>query len=212
MGTLITDPLHPGVPLLEWAVAMRTMPGQEESGDLHVVQPFPGGALVGVVDGLGHGKEAAIAARLAVALLKDHAQQTLISLCLRCHEELRRTRGVVLSLASFDARQWMMSWIGVGNVEAVLFRADREARPARESILLRAGVVGYQLPPLRAVDVPVTPGDTLVFATDGIRSDFLALAPLDARPQHFADRICTHYNKATDDALVLVARYLGNRP
>ncbi len=57
-------------PLIEWGVAAQPLEGEAESGDLHVVQRFPKGVLVAAVDGLGHGPEAAAAARSAVATLK----------------------------------------------------------------------------------------------------------------------------------------------
>ena len=64
-----------------------------------------------------------------------------------------------------------MTWLGVGNVEGVLIRADTRATPAAESVLLRGGVVGYQLPALQASVVPVSRGDLLILATDGIRKE-----------------------------------------
>ncbi len=76
---------------------------QAVCGDLPLVQPFPNGALVAVVDGVGHGAEAAAAAHLAVATLRAHAQESILPLLRRCHETLRETRGVVLTLASFNA-------------------------------------------------------------------------------------------------------------
>jgi len=36
------------------------MPGQAVSGDMHLVRPFEDGVLVALVDGLGHGEEAAL--------------------------------------------------------------------------------------------------------------------------------------------------------
>ena len=36
-----------------------------ESGDSHVVKPSPEGVLAAVIDGVGHGNEAADAARIA---------------------------------------------------------------------------------------------------------------------------------------------------
>ena len=58
-----TLPLHP-TPCIEWAVATQPLPGPSVSGDLHLVEPFAHGALVAVVDGLGHGDEATAAARI----------------------------------------------------------------------------------------------------------------------------------------------------
>jgi len=196
-------------PLIDWGVSARAFGGETESGDLHVVADLEGGALVAAIDGLGHGGEAAVAAKVAAAVLRAHADEALIHLVPRCHEELRRTRGVALSLAAFDFESGTMTWLGVGNVEGVLFRADQAARPPRESVLLRGGVVGYQMPSLRATMLPVWPGDTLIFATDGINGRFEQESPLGRDPQDVADDILVRHGKETDDALVLVARYVG---
>ena len=78
-------------------------------------------------------------------------------------------------------------------------------------VLLRNGLVGYQLPALQASLVPIAPGDLLIFATDGIRVGFTQeLVPTDP-PQLMADHILNRFFKGTDDALVLVVRYLGAR-
>src|SRR5215813_8428000 len=204
-------------PLLHGCVATHTLAGQSVSGDVHVVTPFPGGVLVAVIDGLGHGKEAVTAATLAVATLSAHVQDSPLLLLQYCHEQLKGTRGVVMSLASFRAYDALMTWVGVGDVEGVLLRSDAAANPARESLPLRGGVVGYQLPSLRATILPVRRGDLLIFATDGVRSSFiqepLLRNPLihvaQDGPQQLADQILTRYGKTTDDALVLVARYQG---
>jgi len=195
--------------LIEWAVAEGTRPGQTESGDRYLATTTPDGALVAVVDGLGHGAEAADAAKVAVRSLERHAQQPIIPLVRYCHHTLVGTRGAVISVASFTARDQTMTWLGVGNVEGLLLRAQVTS-PRRESLLLRGGVVGVHLPALTAEIVPVTPGDTLILATDGVRSDFsherfLQQGP----PQVLADSILARCGKQNDDALVLVVRYLG---
>jgi negative regulator of sigma-B (phosphoserine phosphatase) len=201
----------PASAVAEWGVAARAIPGEVEAGDLHVVAPFADGVLVAAIDGLGHGPEAAEAARAAAAVLQAHAGESVAALVERCHVALRRTRGAVLSLASFRATTGMMTWLGIGNIEGVVFRADPSARPPREAILLRSGVVGYQLPPLREATLSVSAGDTLIFATDGIRHDFAGAPPGGRPPQTVADDIIARYGKTTDDALVLVVRYLVAR-
>ncbi len=195
--------------MIEWGVATLTLPGQTASGDRYVVKPFRGGALVAAVDGLGHGDEAAAAAKTAAAILEMYSPEPVVTLLRRCHERLRMTRGVVLSLASFAARESTMTWLGVGNIEGRLLRADPQAQPLRESLILRGGVVGRHLPTAYASLVAVAPGDILIFATDGIRSDFSEGLTGSEVPQRTADRILAQYGKHTDDALVLVARYVG---
>jgi len=195
--------------LIEWAVAEVARAGQTESGDRYLAMTTPDGALVAVVDGLGHGAEAANAAKMAVGSLERHAQQRVIPLVKDCHHSLFGTRGAVISVASFTARDQSMTWLGVGNVEGLLLRAQATS-PRRESLLLRGGVVGVRLPSLTAEIVPVTPGDTLILATDGVRSDFSnERLPQRGPPQMLADYILARWSTQTDDALVLVVRYLG---
>jgi phosphoserine phosphatase RsbX len=195
--------------IVDWAVATLALEGESESGDLHAVFPFEGGALVAAIDGLGHGPEAAVAARSAADALERQPGQPVMELLSRCHESLRGTRGAVITLASFDVRRATMCWVGVGNIEGTLLRAEPgEGRP-RESVMLVGGVPGHQLPNLRANELPVSPGDTLVLATDGVRGGYLDLVDASDPPQQLADHLLAEYGKGTDDALVLVARYLG---
>ena len=198
--------------MVEYGVAKFVLTGQEESGDHHLVCRNRNGVLVAAIDGIGHGEEAANAAKAAAALLKSSADEPIISLVERCHEGLRATRGVVLSLACIDAEQGMMTWLGVGNVQGVLMRSDSKKGNAQESLLLRAGVVGSQLPALQATVLPILPGDTLFFATDGVRSDFSITLSARENPQKAADRILEQYRSGNDDALVLVSRLKGISP
>jgi len=195
--------------LIAWGVAELALAGQAESGDCSVVQPFADGILVAAVDGVGHGREAAAAARIAAATLQQFPFEPLTALVYRCHEGLRHTRGAVMGLASFHAGEPTMAWLGVGSVEGVLQRAGPSGSPASETLLLRSGVVGSHLPPLRASAHPVNPGDTLILATDGIRRGFAEELVRAVPPQRAADRILARHALGTDDALVLVARYLG---
>jgi hypothetical protein len=205
MKTNSTDP--PSV--LDWSVASLALQGERVCGDQHVVQPFPNGVLAAVVDGVGHGAEAAAASQAAIATLKAHAHESVLSLLKRCHDNLRQTRGVVLTLASFQLFDGTITWTGVGNVEGVLLRADAGEGPVCEYVLQHGGVVGLQLPPLRGLVLPVFLGDTLILATDGIRGGFAERVALEDSPRQIADRILRQEVKGTDDALVLVARYLG---
>ncbi len=198
-------------PLVEYGVAKFVLPGQGESGDHHLVCCNQSGILIAAIDGIGHGEEAASAAKAAVSILRAGADEPVISLVQRCHEELRCTRGVVLSLASIDPKRGMMTWAGVGNVQGALMRAGAQKGAVQEVLLLRGGVVGSQLPALQAAVLPVAKGDTLVFVTDGIRGEFAeGLSALEA-PQRAANRILERHCRGNDDALALVVRLTGVR-
>jgi serine phosphatase RsbU (regulator of sigma subunit) len=191
---------------LEWGIVSYALPGETESGDLHVVQQHTNGVLVGVIDGLGHGAEAAHAANSAVKVLSQHAHESVISLVRRCHQELLLTRGVVMSIASFDFRDDSVTWIGIGNVEGVFIKSDNDAQ-SEVHIVQRGGVVGYQLPQLHANVLSVSGGDTLILASDGIRPDFYDTLSIRETPERIARDIGERFRKDSDDALVLVARY-----
>jgi phosphoserine phosphatase RsbX len=192
---------------LEYGVAKFILPGQGESGDHYLVSCKKNGILLAVVDGVGHGEEAAMAAKVAIGVLEAAPRKPVISLVQECHEKLRSMRGVVLSLASIDPVHGMMTWLGIGNVQGVLMRAGPERGQVQDELLLRAGLVGSQLPPLQAAVLPVGRGDTLVFATDGIRGDFSAgLSSLES-PQRAADGILKRHRLGNDDALALVVRF-----
>jgi negative regulator of sigma-B (phosphoserine phosphatase) len=195
---------------IEWGVASTPLKGNTESGDSYLVRHFAGGALAAVIDGLGHGSEAAEAARGAVATLEERPSESVIFLLQQCHQRLQGApRSVVMTLASFNFTENTLACAGVGNVDGVLMRADPRAVPPQESVLPRRGLVGGRLPPLHGTNHSLKPGDLLVLATDGIRPGFHVDLRPDLAAQAIADTILQQHSLGTDDALVLVVRYLG---
>jgi len=200
-------------PFLDWGVAVAPRQGERECGDVHLVCDVGDGVLAAVIDGLGHGEEAAAAARRARDTLVRYREQSAISLVRQCHQALAETRGVVMGVAAFSAADNTMTWVGIGNVEGFLLRADRRVAPRREDMLVRSGVVGLQLPHLHASVITLDHGDLVVFTTDGVRPEFkqriglLTALP----PQRLADDILREYHKPVDDALVLVGRLSVSR-
>jgi negative regulator of sigma-B (phosphoserine phosphatase) len=195
----------PAPPVVEWSVATLPLEGQRESGDLEVVAQFAGGALAAVIDGLGHGAEAALAARVAAATLRADPTRSPAAHVRACHETLHGTRGAVISVAAIDARAGRLSWCGVGNVEGWLVKP----RARHEAILLRGGVVGHALPALHETTHALAPGDLVVLASDGIDPRFVQALVSGESVAWLAQEILLHFGRPTDDALVLVLRYLG---
>jgi len=191
-------------PELERGCAESAHEGEERSGDKAVFVPFEDGALVAVIDGLGHGDAAADAAETAARVLYEHAEERPQALLERCHAALRKTRGAVMTLAWFDLRARTMTWTGVGNVEARIVRADGARQ---DGPVVLGGVVGYQIPQVKMATVELRPGDAVMFATDGIDADFTATSALALGAQEQAERILERHGKGTDDALAVVVRF-----
>jgi phosphoserine phosphatase RsbX len=209
MGAVILTMSTTGYRAFEYGVAARPLPGELKSGDRHAVIPLSQGSLVAVVDGLGHGYEATLAAEVAVITLGAQPHLPVDYTVKRCHEALIKTRGVAMSIASLDWRDDTMTWLSIGNVTGLLLHANEQGGLEREHILMRGGIVGHRLPSLRAATLRLHQGDLLIFATDGIGEGFQEEVRRGARPQQIADRILARYGKATDDALVLVGRWNG---
>ncbi len=205
--------LCPAPPLAvpyEYAVASRTLAGERRCGDAALVcASGDDGILVAVVDGLGHGDEAALAAEVAIRTLREHAGLPVVSLFQRCHENLQRTRGAAIALAVIEISSQTVNWGGVGNVEGILAGTGHAWPCNKQYLTNRGGVVGYRLPAVRASQVPILPGDLLIFASDGVDECFTLGELRYGVPDVMARAILDRHGKVTDDALVLVLRWRG---
>lgn len=201
------DSAHASV--IDCGTAARARSGEVECGDASLVMLIATGALIAVVDGLGHGAEAARAARTALSVVEVQPSESPAVLLRRSHEALRGTRGAVMSIALVNAERGVLTWAGVGNVAGVLVRVG-EASTRCTSLVLRRGVLGSSIPRIAESTVPLVTGDTLVLTTDGVRWNPDETPPGEP-PASMAQRLLDQYANPSDDALVVVARYVGPR-
>jgi negative regulator of sigma-B (phosphoserine phosphatase) len=191
--------------LLDIGIAQVVSPGEVQSGDRCIVQESGDRALIGVIDGVGHGPEAALAAEAARAALDEPADHSVGALMMRCHERLQDTRGAAMTLMSFDARNLMLEWSGVGNVAAVLLHPEPSGKLRRTELFVRGGVAGLMLPSIAVSSARFALGDMVVAATDGVHSSFADNINRIEPPQQLAERLLARYQTGNDDALVVVA-------
>jgi len=172
---------------LDRGVAGAPFEGEARSGDVAVFVPTAGGALVGLIDGLGHGPEAADAAEACGEIVRTHAEVGAQELLQACHEALVDTRGVVMTAAWFDLEDETVSWAGVGNVDARLVRSGPELR--EEVALVFGGVLGYRMPRVRPATMKLERGDLLVMLTDGVEGAISPALAGGGAAQTLAERI-----------------------
>ncbi len=141
------------------------MPGARESGDLHVIHEFSEGLLIGAMDGLGHGTEAAVASRLCAPLLTEYSGEPLDKIVAKCHVGLRGTAGVALSVCTLNQKAMAWSWIGVGDVSAVLLR---EGLSLLDQISEQIRRLSHELKPTILDDLGLLPA--LMFLAEGVSS------------------------------------------
>jgi len=190
---------------LDCGAAGAPMEGETRSGDVAVFTRTEAGGLACLIDGLGHGPEAADAAERCADVVRQNAEAPAADLLELCHKALLDSRGVVMTAAWFDLERSLLSWAGVGNVDARLVRSGPQ--PREEVALVFGGVVGYRMPKVRVATMPLGRGDLLVMITDGVESAISPALAGGGAAQTLADRIFAMHGKGTDDALVVVVRY-----
>ena len=197
---------------LDVGISKRSLAAEQECGDAYLVRAGPFSVLLAVVDGIGHGPEAAAAAQAAIDVLSSHDTAPLEWLMDQCHLAVRESRGLTMGIARIETGESSLTWVGVGNVQGVLLHAAGGSAETRESLCVGRGLVGYRLAPLMPVTRPFRRGDLLLMATDGLTKDFGESAITRSSAQDVADRVMERYATGRDDALVLAAWRLRGRP
>lgn len=190
------------------AGASRPYPGETANGDAWSVQWHGGACRIAVIDGLGHGPDAEVAARRAIDVLAAHPALPPSDAMQVCHHALRGTRGAVVSIAGIDLDAGQLTYAGVGNVEAQLWQSGRTER-----LIAYRGIVGVSLPTVRPFVVVLEREWLLLLHTDGVSARFAAESlPEFAHPEpgSLAAAVLAGWGRDTDDATVVVARALRN--
>jgi len=179
--------------------------GETVSGDGAVVHRSGGTLTLFVIDGLGHGPLAREATSAVARTLRGKAGAGLEAIFHACHAASEHTRGVAMTAARVEG-DGTVTLMGVGNVAASLIGPKVERRFTGSAAVL--GAPG----PLKRIAterMTLTPYDVLALFTDGVTSRAsLGDEPgaLSAMPVEIAQRIIERFGRASDDALVLVAR------
>ncbi len=189
---------------LDLSAASRMYPGMEVNGDTFVIKKWGESALVGLIDGLGHGQWAQHAALAARDYIENHFDQPLEAIFRGVGRTCRATRGVVMALARFDWAQGRLTFASVGDVQVRVFGPS-----APLNFILRRGIVGLSAPSPVVTTHTWLPGSLLVLHSDGIMTrwrleDFPHLA--EAPAAVIAHQLVHRLAKDNDDATVVVVK------
>ncbi|HEX2544402.1 MAG TPA: SpoIIE family protein phosphatase [Ramlibacter sp.] len=160
-----------------------------------------------LVDGLGHGPMAAIAAQQAVAVFRAAGESaTPADIVQQCHEAIGATRGAVMGVAAIDADGGRVLFAGVGNIAGMVYSATDS-----HHLLSTEGIVGHNMRKVRVVERPWSRGDSIVLSTDGLSGRWnLARYPglVHRHALLVASVLFRDFARNTDDATVIVAKGL----
>lgn len=205
---------------LQVGVVSIPMPREEICGDGWAVFASEEPLMLAVVDGLGHGPDAATASRAVLDVLRDRAERTPARLMELAHQRARPTRGAAVAFAVLQPREAAtpgplqlgasagtrnLQFAGVGNIAASILSNDQR----RQQLISHNGIVGHNLRKVQEVGARVRDGDLLVMHSDGLSAnwDLSAYPGLIVRhPALIAAVLYRDFSRGTDDSTILVVR------
>ncbi|HWO08554.1 MAG TPA: SpoIIE family protein phosphatase [Polyangiaceae bacterium] len=183
-------------------VAHSSLPklGEKANGD----RPFfrqddQGRSLIAVIDGLGHGYEAQVAALAALRYLSEvPLNKSLEEIMPELHQGMRGTRGAAGTVCINDGVE--LSACAVGNVEL---------RPIRSEVPLisSAGILGVRVQRFRVCKASLKPGCRLVIFSDGLANPTSMGEYHNVEAQLACDGLLRRHRRTYDDATVLIADF-----
>lgn len=184
--------------IVEAAHISLPMPGEIQNGDAALIrQTAAGYVLLAVVDGLGHGPDAAAASRAAIQWLDLMPPETSVNDAMQeLHRELRGTRGAAATLCII--KEFQLEICAVGNVALMCVNCSIP-------LVLSAGVLGHQVSRFRIGSCQIRNGARLALLSDGLSQRFRLEEYRQLAPQPACQEIMNRYRRKEDDATVLIA-------
>lgn len=180
-------------------------PAETACGDAWVCVNRGGTVGLTVIDGLGHGTKAELAADevvRAVSVQTGSPAETLMAI----EAEMMGKRGAVAGIANIEAADRRLVYASLGNISAmVISRAGKVKR-----LIGRAGRIGGRVPNLTDEALGLAPGDLVVLHSDGIatlrREPEEMIGLMSHSPALIAATLLRDGYRERDDACVAVAR------
>jgi anti-sigma regulatory factor (Ser/Thr protein kinase) len=198
--------------LLDVGVVCLPIDGETACGDGWAVVQSADRAMILLVDGLGHGPNAAEAADTAIATFRTASGGSPAETVAKLHQSLRSTRGAALAVAEVipTAEGATVRYCGVGNTVAMLLSPVDPPR----ALTSMNGTAGLQVRGMQEITLPWARGNVLVLHTDGITTRWRADAYrgiLTHHPTVLAAALQRDHARGRDDATVLAFRLRSER-
>lgn len=188
-----------------FGIAQRACQGETVCGDAYTTVALDDGALVSVVDGLGHGPAAGEAAVAFTSTIKDDDTLGVQKMMENAHRALSGTRGAAAAILRLDESTNRVTFTGVGNIEMHSI-ADVKMHP-----VCAPGIVGHRVRKMLAFEFELPTEATIALCSDGISSRLHFDEYVHLEPQAIADAILEQHGKHHDDATCVVLRYTSAR-
>jgi len=190
---------------LEVRAIVVAKPGEEKSGDGYYCMANGKEVKLMLADGLGHGPDANLAMNEAVNALHGCAFDLPVDIIRYINSFIRKTRGVVATVVTFDLEKNIFNIAGVGNIATKL-----HGNMTSKNHLAYNGIIGHTIPnTMNDQQGSLTEYHQVILCSDGIKSRWdLAKYPgiqkNDLSVQ--AAAIYKDFARRTDDMSVVIAK------
>lgn len=190
---------------IETGIVIVPKPGETDCGDGYCFKPDKNGITILVADGLGHGPEAKLAVDKAKDAFNDCNETTPAEIIRYMHPLVKKTRGLVATVAnySFHAKKWLVC--GVGNINTRAYSPMQS-----KNYICYNGIVGMTIPnTMKNQEIEAEHGQILIMCSDGIKSrwdpqKYPGIHKYDT--SIFAAAIYKDHARQTDDMSVIIIR------
>jgi len=193
-----------GKGVLQLGVVSAPMKGEVVCGDAWASERDGERSLLLMVDGLGHGPEAAQAAQTAVRVFQDNVRHSPAAILQAIHRALLSTRGAAASVAEVDTAGECLRYAGVGNIAGLVIQNG-----ASRSLVSHNGTLGHVARSFQEFTLAFPASATLLLYSDGLTSRWgLEAYPglLTHAPALLAGVLYRDFQRGRDDVTVLAAR------
>ncbi len=140
--------------------------GEKECGDRFCCIQTPQQIKLFLGDGLGHGHEAAVAVEMAIEAFKSCPEESPQKILRFMHQAVRKTRGLVGSIACFNIKEKKWQFCGIGNIGVRILGAT-----INKTLISYNGIIGMNIPnTLNDHWMDYELGQLLILHSDGIKS------------------------------------------
>jgi anti-sigma regulatory factor (Ser/Thr protein kinase) len=178
--------------------------GESVCGDSWCMEQVSERQLFLVVDGLGHGPLASLAASESVRVFRDNLRLSTVQILQAIHAGIRSTRGAAIAIASIDFQKEEALFSGIGNIAGTILSSS-----GNRSMVSLNGTVGHQISKFQEFTYPFPKGSLLIMNSDGLTSRWNLESHSGILRHHstiIAGALYRDFQRGRDDVTILVAR------
>jgi anti-sigma regulatory factor (Ser/Thr protein kinase) len=201
---LWSGPIIPPEDELELGAVCLPKPGESVAGDGWLLERWGDYRTILVIDGLGHGPNAARAARVATDAFAAHASAAPAALMEICHGALATTRGAAGAAARIDPVKSAGCFAGIGNIACRV-----ETTAERRQLVSHSGTLGHVMRRVQEFEFAFPAGALLILHSDGLTTRWTSADYPGLMSKHaglIAGVLYRDHERGRDDVTVVVLK------